>query len=79
MLTAISFPLHFMHPMRSYVTSCTAVLLIFLLASGQALAQSPGVIEGRVVEAGLEDPLPGANVYIEDEDTGAATATPGRR
>ncbi len=51
--------------------------LALLLAPSLAVAQSTGTIEGTVVQDGIGDPLPGANVFIDDQDLGAATAADG--
>lgn len=56
----------------------TLLILSFMLGAG-VYAQSPntGRITGTVVHDGLNDPLPGANVYIEERDLGTATTPNG--
>jgi Fe(3+) dicitrate transport protein len=67
-----------MKMLRFALVVCAAFLFLFLSAFRSALAQSStGVIEGQVVEDGLNAPLPGANVYVEGESIGAATAADG--
>lgn len=64
--------------LRFDLVAGAAFLFLFLSLPGPAIAQSAtGIIEGHVVEDGLNDPLPGANVYVEGESTGAATAADG--
>lgn len=52
-------------------------LVIFLLCSlfnmGIVIAGTTGKIAGKVVDAETGEPLPGANVYIEETSMGAAT------
>ena len=55
----------------------TLVGLIALLAAGPALAQSY-TIEGRVVDARLNDGVPGASVLLDGTSAGAATDAEGR-
>jgi len=43
------------------------------LAFSDAAAQSAGIIEGQVVDAGDGSPLPGANVVVEGTSIGTST------
>jgi outer membrane receptor protein involved in Fe transport len=55
------------------------VLLLILSGGMSAHAQSSGKIAGRVVDAETGDPLPGVNVYLEeDRQRGAVTDLQGR-
>ena len=48
------------------------------LAFSDAAAQSAGIIEGQVVDAGDGSPLPGANVVVEGTSIGTSTDPDGR-
>jgi outer membrane receptor protein involved in Fe transport len=50
-----------------------SLLIIFLFFAGTILAGTTGKIAGRVIDANTGDPLPGANIIIEETSTGAAT------
>ena len=47
------------------------ILLFFLFAPGLLLAQ--GVVNGKVTDAGLGDPLPGVNVVIKGTTIGTTS------
>jgi len=55
------------------------LLCTLLFATSPALAQSgaTGTIEGTVLQDGIGDPLPGANVRVDGSSRGAATAPDG--
>lgn len=55
----------------------TAVGLLLLLAPQIASAQNTGTIQGVVIERTTDEPIPGANVIIEELGVGAATDVDG--
>ncbi|MCS4195886.1 TonB-dependent receptor [Salinibacter ruber] len=63
-----------------YQSLLSSLLMLFLLgvAPASALAQSGGIVEGRVVDASSGAPLPGANVVVKGTSIGAATDANGR-
>jgi len=54
------------------------VITIAGISSSQVLAQSVGTIQGSVTDAQTKQPLPGATVFIQSMDRGAASDTSGR-
>lgn len=54
-----------------------AVLFVINLCLFPARAQSTGAIEGTVIDAETQAPLPGVNVSVEGTQRGAATDTKG--
>lgn len=65
-------------PMLNRYNCVACILLLFaFLALPSAHAQSRGAIIGRVTDAIDGEPLPGANVVVEDAASGAATDADG--
>lgn len=54
-----------------------ATALLFLCVLGGAVMAAPGKISGVVIDKNSGEPLPGANIIVEGENTGAATDTDG--
>jgi hypothetical protein len=50
---------------------------LFLLAAPAALAQNWGQLEGRVVERGTGEPIPGASVVVAGTEFGTAAEANG--
>ena len=51
----------------------TSIAAVWLLCAGAALAQVGGEIQGRVVEEGSQDALPGVTVSLTNDETGVST------
>lgn len=66
-------------PLHASRLLVAALLLVawFLIGTHPVQAQQEYTIEGRVLEASTEAPLPGANVQLQDEPIGTATASDG--
>ncbi|MEM8558414.1 MAG: TonB-dependent receptor, partial [Bacteroidota bacterium] len=58
---------------RAWIAAGLAVV-----GSSEAVAQTTGRVEGRVIEAESDLPVPGANVVLDGTTAGAATDTDGR-
>ncbi len=58
-------------------TTALAVAATFICLPALVFAQA-GVVKGIVLEEGLDEPLPGVNVYLEGTRLGAATGADGR-
>ncbi len=61
-----------------YVLVVLVLIGTATLAFSDAAAQSTGIIEGQVVDAGDGSPLPGANVVVEGTSIGTSTDPDGR-
>lgn len=60
----------------AWLVLCPLLLIVVVPAQAQETAAT-GTIRGTVMHDGLNAPLPGANVYLQDSNTGAATGPDG--
>ncbi|WP_103027669.1 TonB-dependent receptor [Salinibacter altiplanensis] len=67
-----------MRTLRYHTFFVFAAALLFVISAAGAHAQSTGTIQGRVVEAGDETSLPGANVLVQGTSIGTSTDGDGR-
>ena len=66
-----------MRKMRKVGIVFLAVIVVTLLSTNLMYAQTTGKISGKIVDASTNDPLAGANVFIEGTTMGAAAGPDG--